>query len=116
MDREDVIELYRKEREYQERAFGDYKKLDSLNVASFLNFVEIYLEKAKANYSAAWSKPGEEPDWFKSCKELDFQTRAPIKTYEYLIKIMALAGASLETFTSIDPSKWREEDIKDKWK
>jgi hypothetical protein len=41
-----------------------------------------------------------------------------VKAYEELIKIMALAGAALETYTDIDPAKWREdlEAHMSKWK
>jgi len=112
----DVLELYRKEREYESRLFGDYKEIKSLNVASFLIFIKEYCDKALSAYSGKWDT--DIPLWLKDCKELETSGTAPVKAYEEVIKIMALAGAVLETYTTIDPEKWRE-DLQaqtNKWK
>lgn len=113
MNQDEIFELYDKERQYQMSIFGDFKKNSSLNLSSFLSFVEIYLEKAKSAYCEKWTS--ELPPWLISCKEADEQNTAPVSSYEYLIKVFALAGAALETFAEIDFSRWREEGIKKKW-
>jgi hypothetical protein len=100
-----------KEREYQNKVFG---KNPSFNVASFLQFVEIYLEKAKRSYVENWSR--DLPDWLLTCKEWDEQNSAPVDTYAYLVKVMALAGAALELCSDINPEDWRKEGVKNKWK
>jgi len=56
MDIETVMELYKKEREYQKKCFGEYSKIPSLNFASFLNFIRTYLEKAEKEYSDVWDR------------------------------------------------------------
>jgi hypothetical protein len=110
-----LIDLYIKEREYQREIFGNYKDNPALNVASFLNFIETYLEKAKKSYSEPWSS-GDENLWLTRCREYETQGgKAPIKTYEYLVKVMALTGAALEAFAEIEPSLWRTEGPKEKW-
>jgi hypothetical protein len=116
MDEEQLIELYRKEREYQRSCFGEYSDLESLNFASFLNFIETYLKRAKDSYSEAWER--KLPGWLRYSKESLVEGTAPVKAYEEIIKVMALAGAALETFTNIDVDEWRKNPEKDgeKWK
>ena len=98
MDRRTIVELYLKERNYQQKVFGNYADIKVLNLASFLEFVERYLEKAKVSYTGKWSS--DEPAWFKTCAEKEIQSQAPVKTYEYLIKVFTLAGAALEAYLS----------------
>jgi len=116
MTKEDVLELYSKEREYEKCVFGDYKNVESLNFASFLIFIKEYCDKALTAYSGKWEK--DIPPWLITCKELETDGTAPVKAYEELIKIMALAGAALETYTDINPARWREdlEAHMKKWK
>lgn len=118
MIREQVIALYNKERDYEEMAFGDYSKIKSLSFPSFLAFLRVYIEKAEAAYAGKWEK--ELPPWLKTCAEhkAEVAGTAPAKAYEEVIKIMALAGAALETYATIDASKWREDPNMDaeKWK
>jgi len=116
MDRETILELYKKERQYEETIFGDYSIDPALNVASLLLIIETYLEKAKKAYVSKWSH--ELPDWLLSAKENDHGQKVstiPVGAYEELIKVHALSGAALEAFTDIDPKHWREDGIKDKW-
>ena len=110
---ETIIDLYRKEREYQKQIFGDYSKSSSLNLASFLTFIEEYIQKAKKNYVGKWSK--DLPPWLISCKEHYNQGSAPVDTYAELIKVFALTGAAIEVFANIDVNEWRKEGIKSKW-
>lgn len=58
------------------------------------------------------------PPWLINCEEFKNNGIAPVKAYEEIIKVMSLAGAALETYTEIDPSKWRENSEVDalKWK
>lgn len=114
MTREEVIRLYQKERDYQKTIFGEYNSNPSLNLGSFLLFLDNYLNKAKKYYASKWTS--ELPPWLNATKESITQKTCPAATYEELIKIMALAGAALESYTSIDPEKWRDEGIKDKWR
>jgi len=113
MKREDILKLYEKERSYQDRVFGEANKSVTLNVASFMLFIEQYLKKAEQEYVEKWE--AKKPKWFKNSPEYVIQGSAPIRTYEYLVKVMALAGAALETFAEIDPEHWREEGINKKW-
>ena len=116
MTLEQIFGLYEKERDYETCVFGDYSKVKSLNVASFIIFLDIYLKKVKDAYASKWET--ELPPWLLTCREFEQDGTAPVKAYEEIIKIMALAGATLEAFTEIDKTKWRddlEEDIK-KWK
>jgi len=116
MTPEKTIALYEKERKYEICVFGDYSKVDSLNLASFIVFLDIYLKKVKASYTGKWES--ELPPWLITCKEHEQDGNAPVKAYEEIIKIMALAGATLEAYTDIDVSKWREDleaEMK-KWK
>lgn len=111
-----LIELYKKEREFETRVFGEYDKVEPLNFASFLIFLKQYIDKALSAYTGKWDT--ELPPWLKSCKEHQQDGSAPVKAYEEVIKIMALAGAALETYTDIDPEKWRDdlEAAMSKWK
>ena len=104
MNESTLIELYKKERAYQKKCFGEYANVKSLNFASFLEFIEEYLRKAKTAYCGPWNK--EIPDWMNNCKELEEGT-APFEAYAELIKVMALSGAALETFSELNPHKWR---------
>lgn len=113
MEQEDVIKLYLKEREYQKAIFGDFKNNPSLNLASFISFLETYLQKVRNSYSDKWTSLN--PNWLISCKESKEQGSAPVLSYENLIKVFALAGAALEEFAEVDFDKWREEGIKKKW-
>lgn len=111
-----VFDLYETERDYEESVFGDYAHVKSLNVASFIVFLDIYLKKVKAAYTGKWES--ELPPWLVACREYEQDGTAPVKAYEEIIKIMALAGAALEAYTQIDVSKWRENMEADslKWK
>lgn len=114
MNREKVKELYTKERDYETLVFGKYNNNKSLNLASFLTFLEFYIDRAKQSYCGKWT--GDLPPWLKTCKEKEEQGTAPTRSYEDLIKIMALAGAALESFAEVDIDKWREDgSIKKKW-
>ena len=113
MTKQALMALYEKERQYQIKVFGDYKDNPSLNISSFLLFLENYLDKANKLYASKWTNTP--PPWLVSSKELVQQGSCPASTYEELIKIFVLAGAALESFTAIDPNKWREEGVKDKW-
>jgi hypothetical protein len=115
METNKLIELYKKEREYQKECFSDYSKITSLNLASFLNFIRTYLEKAEKAYSGVWDQVL--PSWLTDCKERIYDGTAPVKVYEELIKVMALAGAALETYSEIDPEEWRNSPEEGKkWK
>lgn len=109
-----IIKLYIKEREYQSKVFGEYRNT-ALTFPSFLVFLSEYLDKAFSDYRDVWEK--DMPPWLTNCDEYNKSGTAPVKSYEELIKIFALAGAVLETFTDIDVEQWRknpEEDSK-KW-
>jgi len=114
MTKDEVIKLYLKEREYEQSIFGDYKNNPSLNLGSFLLFLDNTLQKAKKYYVSKWSS--DLPPWLLTTSEFKSQNSAPVEAYEQLIKILALAGAALESYAAIDSSKWREEGIKDKWR
>ena len=111
-----INELYSKEREYERCIFGEYSKDPSLSFASFLIFLEQYVKKAKKAYAGKWET--EMPPWLETCAEYEANGVAPVKAYEEVIKVMALAGAALETYAKIDPKKWREdlEAEASKWK
>jgi len=111
---EDIIKLYKKEREYQKIIFGEYKNNPSLNLGSFLLFLDSYLNKAKKYYTSKWTSIL--PLWLRQSKESFLQGSCPVATYEELIKIMALAGAALESYTDINLNEWRSGGIKDKWR
>jgi len=107
MELSKLIELYKKEREYETRIFGDYAKVEPLNFASFLIFLKQYADKALVAYTEKWDTTL--PPWLINSKEFQQDGSAPVKAYEEVIKIMALAGAALETYAEIDPEKWRED-------
>lgn len=115
MNEAKVTEMYRREREYQKLCFGEYADINSLNFASFLQFIEEYLQRAKKSYSGKWHK--ELPEWLLSCKEME-EGSAPVEAYEEIIKVMALCGAALETYTELYPYGWRQnpEDDGLKWR
>ena len=104
---ETIFDLYKKEREFQTAVFGKYSQVDSLNLASFIVFIEEYVKKVKNAYTGKWES--ELPPWLLTCREYEIHGNAPVKAYEEIIKIMALAGAALETYAKIDSSKWRED-------
>ena len=111
----DVVKLYEREREYQKQAFGEYMEINSLNFASFQIFLEQYAKQAREAYTGKWEK--QLPPWLKSCNESVRDGAAPAFSYEQVIKVMALAGAALETYADIDAEEWRknpEEEAK-KW-
>lgn len=114
MTKEQLIKLYEKERDYQNNIFGEYKNNPSLNLGSFLLFLDNYLQKCKKYYVSKWTD--ELPPWMLSSREYSEQGSCPADSFEELIKIFALAGAALESYVAIDVSKWREEGVKDKWK
>lgn len=113
---EDVIEVYKKERYYETCVFGNYEQIQALNFASFLLFLKEYIDKALKAYTGKWDT--ELPPWLLTTAEYEQDGSAPVKAYEEVVKIMALSGAALETYTSIDPEKWREdlEAHMSKWK
>lgn len=113
-NQKEVVQLFLKERAYETAAFGDYRRQKNLNLASFLTFLEEYIKKARAKYCGPWQN--EKPPWLKDCIEFENGRFAPIGAYEELIKIMALSGAALETYTEIDPDQWRQEGVKPKWR
>ena len=110
-----VLELYIKEREYQRKVFGDYTNDKSLSFPSFICFLKTYAKEIELYYTKRWQT--KKPDWLITCAEHDNHGVAPIKAYEQLIKLMALAGAALEVYAEIDPDKWREHPEEDaaKW-
>ncbi len=112
----DIVKLYLNERDYERKVFGDYKDDKSLSFPSFLLFLKMYIEKALEAYTGKWER--ELSPWLLNCKEFENHGVAPTKAYEEVIKIMALAGAALETYTVIDADKWRENPDEDsqKWK
>lgn len=114
MQIEELVQLYIKERLYEKERFGEYKNIKSLNLASFIVLLRCYIEKVEKAYSGNWDT--ELPPWLISCEEYKLGNTAPVKVYEELIKIMALAGAALETYTIINPEKWREKIENKEWK
>ena len=116
MNIETLFNLYYKERQYQKKLFGEYSEIKSLNLASFLIFIDEYLKKAEKSYSGKWND--ELPTWLENCKEFEYGQTAPIEAYEHLIKVFALAGAALETLSNINPEEWRKNPEKDieQWK
>jgi len=112
---DDVVEIYRKERDYEKCVFGEYTGIKSLNVASFILLLKDYINKMEKVYCGKWTK--ELPPWLLNCKEFENNRSAPVEVYEHLITIMALSGAALETYTNVDPEQWRvnPEEDKKKW-
>lgn len=116
MKKEELIDLYQKERSYQTEIFGEYKNNPSLNLGSFILFLDAYVQKAKKYYVSKWDKEEETPKWLLSSRELFDQGSCPSDCYQELVKIFTIAGAALEAYLSVDVSKWRDEGIKEKWK
>jgi len=114
MNTEDVVKLYEKERNYQRTAFGEYQNNPCFNLASFLEFLDNYVMRAKQEYVVKWTPLL--PSWLESCQEYNLQGSAPVKTYEHLVKIMTLAGAALEAYAEINIEEWRKEGVKSKWR
>jgi len=115
MNLRELFDLYQREREYQRCCFGEYSDVKSLNFASFLLFIEEYLQKAKKGYSGKWET--QLPEWLLGSQEMK-EGSAPVEAYEQLVKVFALAGAALETFADINPTEWRTDPEKEsnKWK
>lgn len=114
MTRDEVVRLYEKEREYEVLLFGNYSNVKSLSFPSFIVFLDLYMNKIKQAYTGKWQR--EMPEWLESCSEFDGEGSAPVEAYEQLIKLMALAGAALETYAKINVEKWREDPTSDKKK
>jgi len=116
MNLSNLISLYKKERDYETRIFGDYANIEALSFSSFLLFLKEYIDRSFTAYTGKWDT--KLPPWLINCKEFQQDGSAPVKAYEEIIKIMALAGAALETYANIDPEKWREDLELDlcKWK
>ena len=110
----DVIELYKKERDYERNTFGEYKDIKSLSFPSFIILIKQYLEKVEKAYAGKWSR--ELPEWLETCAEFEKDGTAPVEAYEQMIKLMALAGAALETYSEINTEKWREDPEIDRTK
>lgn len=102
----DLFNLYKREREYQNCCFGEYRRVESLNLASFLLFIRQYLDKTEAGYTGKWEQ--ELPSWLTLSKEMR-EGSCPVKAYEELIKVFVLAGAALETYADVDPNEWRKD-------
>ncbi len=115
MDVRGLFELYQEEREYQRCCFGEYSDLKSLNFASFLLFIEKYLQKAKSGYAGKWDN--NLPPWLFTSEEMK-EGSSPVEAYEQLVKVFTLAGAALETFADINPKDWRKDPEREisKWK
>ena len=107
MTKEELFKIYEIEREYQFKNFGNYQKNPSLNLSSFITFLDHYLSKIKKEYTESWDE--ELPQWLVECKEFNLQEAAPVNAYKELIKLFTLAGAALESYTIINPEYWREE-------
>ena len=114
MNKEKLFELYCKERDYQEKIFGNLSLNPKFNIATFLLFIERYLEKSKKSYVDKWTD--KLPSWLEFCNESENDSTAPVNAYEELIKIFALTGAALESYCDVDVDEWRVDGIKPKWK
>jgi hypothetical protein len=101
----DIIELYKKERQYQKSLHGEYTDAIQLSFPSFVIFLRRYLDKIEEAYTEGWVE--EKPSWLASSEEFNKSGSAPIKSYMELIKLFTLAGAALETYTEIDVKQWR---------
>ena len=117
MNKQKLVNILIKELDYQRNIFGNYKNDPKMNVASLIIIIEEYLKKAKKAYITDWTK--KLPKWMLDCKERGNNDLsplpAPVKTYEEIIKVFALSGSLLESFTDLNPEYWRENGIKDKW-
>ena len=113
MTRQEIFELLEKERRYEEQIFGNYAQNNALGPSSFVIFIKEYADKLIESYTNKWS--ADLPPWLISCKESIEQGNAPVKVYEDLIKIMALAAAALEAYAEVNIDEWRAEGPKEKW-
>lgn len=118
MEQSEIIKLFIKEREYETCIFGDYKNNPSLNLASFITFLKIYLDRIEKSYTGVWSPKEKFPDWLKNTVESESGGTAPIEAYENLIKLMSLAGAALEAYVEVNVNSWRKSPELDskKWR
>lgn len=107
MEQSDIIKLFIKERDYETCVFGDYKNNPTLNFASFITFLKIYLNRVEKAYAGVWSPKEKFPDWLKNTVESKHGGTGPVEAYENLIKLMALAGAALEAYVDVDVDSWR---------
>jgi len=107
LEQPDIIKLYNKERDYETCVFGDYKNNPDLNLASFITFLRVYLDKVEKAYAGVWSPKEKFPCWLKNTIESERGGTSPVAAYENLIKLMALTGAALEAYSNIDVSLWR---------
>jgi len=107
LEQSEIIKLFIKERDYETCVFGDYKNDPTLNLASFITFLKIYLNRVEKAYTGVWSPREKFPDWLKNTDESKNGGNGPIEAYENLIKLMALAGAALEAYAEIDVDAWR---------
>lgn len=114
-NQDDVLKIYKKERDYERCVFGEYANVKSLNVASFIVIIKEYLNKMEKAYSGKWNK--ELPSWLESSKEFEDEGSTPVEVYKNLIVVMTLAGAALEAYSKLNPEHWREnqEEDKKKW-
>lgn len=110
---EDLFEMYIREREYQKEVFGDYSDNPALNFASFITFLDLYLQKVKNSYCDKWDE--NPPAWIMSTPEFKSIGMTPSNAYEHLIKLFVLAGAALEQI-DVNPTEWRKDGINPKWK
>ena len=81
MNQSNLIELFIKERDYELGIFGDYQNNPALNLASFITFLKIYLDKVEKSYAGVWSTKDEFPDWLKDTAESKVGQSAPVKAY-----------------------------------
>ena len=117
MKKSEVLDLFIKERDYQTSVFGNYQNNPTLNLASFITFLKIYLSKVEKSYTGVWTSADEFPKWLKGTVESDIGATSPVNSYENLIKLMALAGAALEAYVEVDINEWRNNPTIDgkKW-
>jgi len=114
MTKEEVIQLYYKERAYEEKVFGNYRDNPALNLATFITFIEEYIARVRRSYCDKWTP--NLPPWLITCKEAEVQNTAPVEAYEDFVKIMALAGAALEAYAEISVEEWRKSgEVNPKW-
>ncbi len=113
MTKDDLYDLYEKERAYQRKIFGNYNDNPALNFGTFILFLDRYISEIKKSYVDVWDRTL--PSWLIECSEYNLQRTAPVKAYEDLIKLFTLAGAALEIYTNIDLSEWRSKGLKNKW-
>jgi len=111
LTREDLIKLYLKERDYQIERFGKYSDLPELSFPSFILFLKTYIDQMVESYTKEWKSIDQFPEWLHWSKEIEYgSATAPVQAYENLVKIFALAGAALETYTLFNIEDWRKEE------